>query len=156
MNETVPVKYRGYVTAALTAFVFPFTPYVLYCQLLSTYHTWRWGMWISLIYNGVTGLGLLLTYFPHAHVRAEGLSARAVIKRIDFVGGTLSITGLTLFLVALQAGGYSHPWKSAYVLCTLLIGFFTIVAWVIWEWRIVKHPMVGLYDLLFRFLLRGL
>jgi hypothetical protein len=143
LNETVPIKYRGYVTAVLTAFVFPFTPYVLYSELLSTYHTWRWGMWIALIYNGITGFGLAVTYFPIAHVRAEGLSTMAILKRIDYVGGVLSITGLTLFLVALQSGGYSHPWTSAYVLCTLLIGFFTLVAWIIWEWKFVKHPMVG-------------
>ncbi|KAF2099119.1 MFS general substrate transporter [Rhizodiscina lignyota] len=142
LAETVPVRYRGYSLAALTAFVFPFTPYVMYSQLLGTYHTWRWGPWISLIYNGATGLGLAFTYFPHIHARAEGFSYRAILKRIDFMGGFLSITGLTLFLVALQAGGYTHPWKSAYVLCTLLIGFFTIVAWIVWEWRIATHPMV--------------
>ncbi|KIV98796.1 uncharacterized protein PV09_09448 [Verruconis gallopava] len=148
LNETVPVKYRGYITAVLTAFVFPFTPYVLYSELLSTHHTWRWGMWISLIYNGVTGLGLLFTYFPVAHVRAEGLSALEIIKRIDFIGGILSIVGLTIFLVALQAGGYSHSWTSAYVLCTLIIGIFTLIAWIIYEWKFAKHPMVpgGLFQ----------
>jgi Fungal trichothecene efflux pump (TRI12) len=114
----------------------------MYSQLLSTYHTWRWGPWISLIYNGITALGLLFTYFPHIHARAEGFSASAIIKRIDFMGGFLSITGLTIFLVALQAGGYTHPWASAYVLCPLIIGFFTIVAWVVWEWKIATHPMV--------------
>jgi hypothetical protein len=138
----VPVKYRGYSLAALTAFVFPFTPYVLYSQLLSTYETWRWGCWISLIYNGVTAFGLLVTYFPQAHVRAEGFTRSEILKRIDFLGAFLSITGLTLFLVALQAGGYTHPWSSAYVLCTLLIGFATVAAWITWEWKGAKHPMV--------------
>jgi hypothetical protein len=106
----VPVKYRGYSLAALTAFVFPFTPYVMYSQLLSTYVTWRWGAWISLIYNAITGIGLAATYFPHAHVRAEGFTKMEILKRIDFVGAILSITGVTLFLVALQAGGYTHSW----------------------------------------------
>jgi hypothetical protein len=55
--------------------------------------------WAHRIYNGITGLGLLFTYFPHAHVRAEGLSWQAVVKRIDFVGGGLSITGLVLLSV---------------------------------------------------------
>ena len=100
-------------------------------------------MWISLIYNGVTGVGLALTYFPVAHVRAEGFTTKEILKRIDFIGGALSIIGLTLFLVALQAGGYSHPWRSAYVLCTLIIGFFTLVAWVVYEKMFVKHPMVS-------------
>ena len=95
------------------------------------------------IYNGITALGLLFTYFPHAHVRAEGMSKSAILKRIDFVGGFLSITGLVLFLVALQAGGYSHPWKSAYVLCTLIIGLALILTWIVWEWKFAKYPMVS-------------
>ncbi|KAF2429064.1 putative major facilitator superfamily transporter [Tothia fuscella] len=144
LAEIVPVKYRGYSLAALTAFVFPFTPYVLYSQLLSTYSTWRWGPWISLIYNGITAVGLAVTYFPHAHVRAAGFSNREILKRIDFIGAALSIIGLTLFLVALQAGGYTHPWTSAYVLCTLLIGFLCIVGWILWEWKGAKHPMIPL------------
>lgn len=114
----------------------------MYSQLLSTYVSWRWGPWISLIYNGVTAIGLAVTYFPHAHVRAEGFSRQEILKRIDFLGGALSIIGLTLFLVALQAGGYTHPWTSAYVLCTLLIGFATIIAWIVWEWKGTKHPMI--------------
>lgn len=144
LSEAVPVRQRGYSLAILTAFVFPFTPYVMYAQLLSTRATWRWGPWISLIYNGITLIGLAVTYFPHAHVRAEGLSRSTILKRIDFLGAFLSIVGLTLFLVALQAGGYTHEWTSAYVLCTLLIGFFTIVAWCLWEWKGAKHPMIPL------------
>jgi hypothetical protein len=45
-------------------------------------------------------------------------------------------------LVALQSGGYTHGWSSAYVLCTLLIGLGLIVAWVVWEWKFAPHPMV--------------
>lgn len=67
---------------------------------------------------------------------------QAVVKRIDFFGAFLSIVGLTLFLVALQAGGYTHPWVSAYVLCTLLIGLALIIFWVFWEAKMAKHPMI--------------
>jgi MFS family permease len=142
LAETVPVKHRGYSLAVLTAFVLPFCPYVLYSELFSTRISWRVGPWISLAYNGVTGLGLLLTYFPHAHTRTEGMHMMQIIKRIDFMGGFLSITGLVLFLVALQAGGYTHPWDSAYVLATLLIGMALIGAWVVWEWKFASHPMI--------------
>ena len=103
-------------------------------------------MWISLIYNAVTAGGLALTYFPVAHVRAEGLSTFDILKRIDWIGGALSIIGLTLFLVALQSGGYSHPWTSAYVLCTLIIGFLVLAAWVAYEAKFAKHPMVGCFS----------
>lgn len=45
-------------------------------------------------------------------------------------------------LVALQAGGYSHPWTSAYVLAQLIIGIGLVLAWIIWEWKFAKYPMV--------------
>jgi hypothetical protein len=70
------------------------------------------------------------------------MSRSAIIKRIDFIGGFLSIVGLALFLVALQAGGYSHPWTSAYVLCCLLIGLALLCTWVVYEWKFAKYPMV--------------
>lgn len=142
ISEIVPVKHRGYSIAALTAFVFVFTPYIFYCQLLGTRASWRWIAWISLIYNGITGLGLLVFYHPHNHTRAEGFSYSTILKKIDYVGGFLSIVGLTLFLVALQAGGYTHPWSSAYVLCCLLIGLALIAGWVVWEAKFAAYPMV--------------
>jgi len=45
-------------------------------------------------------------------------------------------------LIALQSGGYSHPWSSAYTLCTLLIGLALLIAFCVWEWRFAKNPMV--------------
>lgn len=99
LAEIVPVKYRGYSLALVTAFVLPFCPYLLYVELWSHHDKkvgWRWGPWCALMYNGVVGLGLLFTYFPHNHTRTEGFSRKAILKRIDFIGGILSITGLTL------------------------------------------------------------
>lgn len=99
LAEVVPVKYRGYSLAVVTAFVLPFCPYLLYVELWSYGNDvgWRWGPWTSLIYNGIIGLGLLFTYFPqHNRTRAEGFSRRDILKKIDYVGGVLSITGLTL------------------------------------------------------------
>lgn len=53
-------------------------------------------MWISLIYNAVVLLGLLLTYFPKAHPRMEGFTKMTILKQIDYVGATLSIVGITI------------------------------------------------------------
>ena len=45
-------------------------------------------------------------------------------------------------LVALQAGGYTHPWSSAYTLCCLFIGLALLVAFVGWEWKGAHNPMI--------------
>jgi hypothetical protein len=142
LAERVPVPARGYSITILTAFVIVFTPYIFYCQLLGTRASWRWTDWISLIYNGITGIGLAVFYHPHNHARAQRYSKRAILEKIDYGGGFLSIVGLTLLLVALQSGGYTHRWKSAYCLATLIIGIFLIAAWIIWEAKFAKYPMV--------------
>ena len=96
ISEIVPVKHRGYSIAVLTVFVSVFTPYIFYCQLLGVRATWRWTCWISLIYNGITGIGLAVFYHPHNHTRAEGFSYKTIMSKIDYLGGFLSIVGLTL------------------------------------------------------------
>jgi hypothetical protein len=45
-------------------------------------------------------------------------------------------------LVALQSGGFTYPWASAYVLCPLIIGILLIVVFALWEWKGAKHPIV--------------
>ncbi|KAK0111563.1 hypothetical protein ONS95_001914 [Cadophora gregata] len=142
--ELVPVKHRGLYLGGIVSFLIPFTPYVMYSQLLSTRTSegWRWCFWISLIYNFVAFVGMVFTYFPEKHMVIEKESKMQTLKKIDWLGAVLSIVGITLFLVALQAGGYTHSWKSAYVLAQLIIGILLIIAFVIWEWKGAKVPMV--------------
>ncbi|KAH7386393.1 putative major facilitator superfamily transporter [Cadophora sp. MPI-SDFR-AT-0126] len=142
--ELVPVKHRGLYLGGIVSFLIPFTPYVLYSQLLATRTSegWRWCFWISLIYNFVAFVGMVLTYFPERHIVLEKESKMQTLKKIDWLGAVFSIVGITLFLVALQAGGYTHPWTSAYVLAQLIIGILLIIAFVIWEWKGAKVPMV--------------
>jgi hypothetical protein len=43
--------------------------------------------------------------------------------------------------VALQSGGNTHAWSSAYVLCCLLFGVSTLTGFVFWEVRIATYPV---------------
>ncbi|KAL4889766.1 major facilitator superfamily domain-containing protein [Aspergillus ambiguus] len=140
--ELVPVKKRGLHLAWVTGFVLPFTPYVLYCELLSTHSTWRWGLWICLIWCGFWWVVTALFYWPESQTRARGAAAKQILKQIDYIGGFLSIVGTAILLVALQAGGYSHSWQSAYVLVQLLLGVALLAAFVLWEWKFCKDPMI--------------
>jgi len=45
--------------------------------------------------NGIAFVGVLLTYFPK-RIRPIGITKMDVLKKIDYVGAVLSITGLTL------------------------------------------------------------
>ncbi|RDW74226.1 hypothetical protein BP5796_07668 [Coleophoma crateriformis] len=140
--ELVPVNKRGLYLGMVTFFIVPFCPYVLYCQLLSSEASWRWGQWICLIFIGLGTIGLFFTYFPESQTPIVRPGWVATARKIDYVGAVLSITGITLFLVALQSGGYSHPWDTIYVLSILIIGLALIVVWILWEWKFAKFPMV--------------
>lgn len=45
-------------------------------------------------------------------------------------------------LIGLTAGGATHPWVSAFVLCMMIIGLLTFVAFILWEWRGAKEPVM--------------
>lgn len=62
-----------------------------------------------------------------------GLSTSEILKRIDYVGAFLSIGGVTLFLVGLQAGGYPDPWTAGRVLGPLISGIVLLILFPIWE-----------------------
>ncbi|KAL3481710.1 major facilitator superfamily domain-containing protein [Aspergillus californicus] len=145
-SELVPVAKRGFYLALVSGCLLPFTPYVLYSQLLSTHRTWRWGVWICLIWNGVWTLVIILFYFPQPSLSRTETSRsdmmKQTVKKIDVVGGVLSITGVVLLLVALQSGGLDHSWGSVYVLAQLIVGVALIIAFIVWEWKFSKHPIV--------------
>lgn len=48
------------------------------------------------IYNAISLVGVLLFYFPKSHLRGDGITKSEILARIDYVGGLLSIVGLTL------------------------------------------------------------
>lgn len=96
ISDIVPINRRGIALALMVGCIIPFTPYVMYAQLLSTKASWRWGMWISLIWNAVVFLGLATCYFPKAHPRMAEMSKMAILKQIDYVGAILSTVGICI------------------------------------------------------------
>jgi hypothetical protein len=79
-------------------------------------------------------------YFPPPRVNSQGLSRTEVLKQIDYVGGLLSISGMLLFMMGMQWGGYQYPWSSAHVLVPLILGVVLLVAFCVQQ-KYAKHPM---------------
>ena len=110
-SELAPTRKRGKYVAILVFTIIPFCPSVLWAQLIASHSTWRncgalCGAWAA--------VGLIMTaifYFPPPRVNSKGLTRMEVFKQIDFVGGLLSISGMIVFMAALQWGGYQvlHP-----------------------------------------------
>ncbi|PGH14634.1 hypothetical protein AJ79_02969 [Helicocarpus griseus UAMH5409] len=140
-SEMAPTSKRGKYVAVLIFTIFPFAASVLWAQLIAFYGGWRY---VGL-FCGVWGfLGLLITvgfYHPPPRVNSMDLSTKDIIERIDFLGGFLSIGGMIVFLAGLQWGGYQYDWDSPHVLGGLIVGFVTLVAFVLWEIYGAKYPI---------------
>ena len=78
----------------------------LLAQLYSQ-STWRWGAWIALMVSGVNFVLLFIFYHPPPRPNSMGLTKSEIFKRIDFVGGFLSLIGLAVFLMGIQWAGYT-------------------------------------------------
>jgi hypothetical protein len=140
-SELAPTRKRGMYVSALIFTIVPFAPSVLYGQLIASRYTWRY---IGLICGVWAFVGLTLTvifYHPPPRALTVGLSRRDVLKRVDFIGGFLSISGLLLFLAGIQWGGYQYKWTSPHVLVPLLLGAVLFAGFCVYESKFAKYPM---------------
>ncbi|KAL2830231.1 fungal trichothecene efflux pump [Aspergillus cavernicola] len=139
--EMAPTRNRGKYVAILIFTIAPFAPSVLWAQLIADAGSWRH---VGAFCAGWSGLGLIITalfYFPPPRVNSEGLSRSEIFKRVDFVGGFLSIVGLILFMAGMQWGGYQYDWDSAHVLVPLILGLVLLIAFGFWEVYGAKYPI---------------
>ena len=139
--ELAPTRKRGMYVSVLIFTILPFCPSVLWGQLISFYGTWRY---IGLLCGVWAFIGLALTaifYFPPPRALSVGLSRREVLRRVDYVGGFLSIVGLLLFMAGIQWGGYQYKWGSAHVLAPLILGIIMFIAFCVYEKFFAKYPM---------------
>ena len=109
-SELAPTRKRGIYVAFLVFTILPFCPSVLWAQLIARDHGWRYCGLLCGIWSAVGLFMTIFFYFPPARVNSKGLSEMEIVKRIDFVGGFLSITGMLVFMAGLQWGGYQVRW----------------------------------------------
>lgn len=142
--EITPVRWRGVTLSLVTFSIVPFMPQLLYSVLIERASTWRWCFLITGGWNFIGMIGLFFCYKPPPRHMHDGLSNMDIIKRIDWIGAFLSIAGVTLFLVGLQAGGYQVPWVSGRALGPLIVGgLMTFVGFPLWEvYGMHPYPMV--------------
>jgi hypothetical protein len=68
--------------------------------------TWRIGAWIPLALAAFGFLKILFAYHPPPRPIDLTYTERPMFKRVDYIGGILSISSIALFMVAFQSGGY--------------------------------------------------
>lgn len=68
--------------------------------------------------------------FGMKHARQQKIE---FIKHFDYVGTFLVILGLLLFFMGLSWGGQLHPWSSAYVIATIVVGAVLLIVFGFYE-----------------------
>ncbi|WVQ85771.1 hypothetical protein IAT38_007938 [Cryptococcus sp. DSM 104549] len=127
--------------------------------------TWGWGIGMWAIIFPATLIPLFYS-LVNAEVRA---SRRGLLKnipsplktlaqrslwvdifwQIDLVGLFFLAASLALILLPFTlAGGVGHIWKTARVIAPLVIGFVVALpAFIIWEWKFARHPVIPFFIL---------
>jgi hypothetical protein len=104
---------------------------------------WRWSYYLMLILTVITLTLLVLFYRPPTfemlHVTK---SKKQKIKELDVGGIILFSAGFILFLLGINWGGSLYPWKSAHVIASIVVGFFTVVAFCFYEAYIPRDPLI--------------
>jgi Na+/melibiose symporter-like transporter len=62
---------------------------------------------------------------------------------LDYIGCISIAGGAILFLLGLESGAsHQHSWTSAYTLGMLISGVALLVAFMLWEWKGAKNPLI--------------
>lgn len=64
------------------------------------------------------------------------------LKRVDYAGTVLVLAFATLFLLALNFGGQTFPWKSAAVIVPLVLSFLLVILLAYAEKNFAKEPLM--------------
>ncbi|KAF3037135.1 hypothetical protein E8E12_008141 [Didymella heteroderae] len=62
-----------------------------------------------------------------------GKSKMKQLQTLDWIGITLFTSGMTIFLIGMNWGGGTYPWRSGHVLGALFAGFGTLVGFCVYE-----------------------
>ncbi|KAI1615939.1 fungal trichothecene efflux pump [Exophiala viscosa] len=149
-GELVPVRHRFIVNGLINFVNMPvgvFGPVIARSLILHTSAGWRWNYYICIILNTLSLILWTLFYFPPDFAHLHKVRSRwQEIKSIDYVGVCLFTGGLLLFLMGLSWGGSQYPWRSAHVIACIVVGFATIVAFILYEtYSGVYRPLVPMH-----------
>lgn len=123
--------------------------------------TWRWIYYIQIILMALALSLQIVFYKPPNFKQLHGeRSLRRELMRVDYVGIFLLVAGLSMFLLGVSwgkffslftqntntltkyAGGQPSPWKSAKIVCLIVVGGCLLVLLCFWGTPACKLPLV--------------
>ncbi|CAI6342481.1 unnamed protein product [Periconia digitata] len=152
MGELVPMKYRLAGNAFCYLFCIPgsgFAPMI--SNAFIVYHHkvgWRGAYYVLIGIETASFLCWFFFYHPPTFKMKHGEQASKLqyAKDFDYIGTTLYTGGLLILMMGLNWGGAVHPWTSSYVIATIVVGFASLVIFVLWEcYANLKEPLVPMH-----------
>ncbi|RKF74010.1 Efflux pump dotC [Golovinomyces cichoracearum] len=102
--------------------------------------SWRWIFRLNL-FTSVFTILMVLFFMPLKKVEGHW---KAKLKSIDFFGAALNLSGSILLILGLSWGGVNFPWLSLRIIITLSIGGILMIAFLLWQWKGAKLPILPL------------
>ena len=131
MSDLVPLRYRGnYVAIILLIYSIGATMGAFIGGAIVDHNSWRWAFYITIPVGAVSLV--IMFFFLNVRYRND-LSTIDRMKRIDFVGNGILISGTTSMLIALTYAGTRYPWSSWRTSVPLLLGFASFLAFSAFE-----------------------
>ncbi|EGP85793.1 unnamed protein product [Zymoseptoria tritici ST99CH_1A5] len=140
-SELVPVRKRSAYVGAVVFTILPFCPSPMWAQLIAKASNWRY---VGILVGVWNFIGLILVAFLYKDPAAMYKSkrpAKDVLREIDYIGGLLSIFGITCFMMGIQWGASQYSWGSAHVLVPFILGVILIISFFVWELKFARFPM---------------
>ncbi|KAI1260514.1 major facilitator superfamily domain-containing protein [Xylariaceae sp. FL1019] len=144
VSDVVPLRERGKyqgILGAVVAIANGIGPVIGGALASGSRNGWRNIFRLQLPLTVLTTLCVVF-FMPLKKVEGDW---KLKLKAVDFPGIFLVLGGTTLFLLGVSWGGVYYPWHSAHVIATIVVGFALSVAFVLWQWKGAKYPLVPLH-----------
>ncbi|KAJ6104387.1 hypothetical protein N7523_010707 [Penicillium sp. IBT 18751x] len=144
VSDIVPLRERGKyqgILGAVVAIANGIGPVIGGALASISQDSWRWIFRLNLPLTVVTMLAVFF-FMPLRKVEGDW---KLKLKAIDFVGALLALGGTSVLLLGLNWGGGEYQWDSVHVIATLAVGFTISVAFVVWQWKGARVPLVPIH-----------
>ncbi|KAI1500227.1 permease of the major facilitator superfamily [Biscogniauxia marginata] len=144
VSDVVPLRERGKyqgILGAVVAIANGIGPVIGGSLSSISKDSWRWIFRLNLPLTVLT-TSCVVFFMPLKKVEGNW---RLKLGAVDFIGVGLALVGTTVLLLGLTWGGAEYPWESTHVIATLVIGIIVCVAFVLWQWKGPRYPLVPLH-----------